>query len=97
AAGHGISYTVGSLLLLARLRARIGRLDALRILSAMARITLASVVRGAAAAGAAAGAGTLTGSGGVVHDLVMVTAGLVAGLLTYLLAARLLRGPEDEQ
>jgi len=89
AAGHGISYTVGSLLLLDRLRRRIGGLGAARILAATARIGLASLAMGVAAGAAAAAAGTLAGPG-LARDLAMVTAGVVAGLLAYLLAARML-------
>jgi murein biosynthesis integral membrane protein MurJ len=90
AAGHAISYTVGAVLLLVALSRRIGGIDAGRILAAVARMLAASLVMGAAAASAASGTDRLVGSG-LVADLAVVVAGVLAGVATYAAAARVLR------
>jgi murein biosynthesis integral membrane protein MurJ len=90
AAGHAISYTVGAVLLLAALSRRIGGIDAGRILGAVARMLAASLVMGAAVASAAGVTDRLVGSG-LVADLAVVVAGVLAGVATYAAAARVLR------
>lgn len=90
AAAYGLAYVVGAVLLLQRLRARTGGLDGPRVANAFARITAASLVMAAIAAAAAAGTGALLPDG-TTRDLLMVTAGVAAGLVTYLGVARLLR------
>jgi len=89
AAGHAIAYTVGSALLLSALSRRIGGVDARRIAGSVARVLAASLVMGVAAAAAASGTDHLL-EAGLVGDLAVVLAGVLAGLVTYLLAARAL-------
>jgi putative peptidoglycan lipid II flippase len=93
AAGHASGYLVGSVLLVTALQRRVGRLDRARLAGALARITLASAVMGAAAWAASTALGAVL-PGGVLRHLAMVLAGVVVGLAVYLAAARLLRVDE---
>ena len=90
AAGHGISYTVGAALLLSALSRRIGGIDAGRVMAAVVRMLAASLVMGVAAAAAAGATDRLLGPG-LVADFAVVLAGVLAGVVTYLAAARVLR------
>jgi putative peptidoglycan lipid II flippase len=90
AAGHAISYTVGAALLLSALSRRIGGIDAGRVMGAVARMLAASVVMGVVAAAAAGATGRLLGPG-LLADFTVVLAGVLAGVVTYLAAARGLR------
>jgi putative peptidoglycan lipid II flippase len=90
ALGHGIAYTVGSLLLLAFLSRRIGGLDGRRIAGAVGRMLVAGLVMFAVTfLVARAVAGQLPEGFG--NDLLTVAAGVLTGLATYLGVARLLR------
>jgi putative peptidoglycan lipid II flippase len=90
AMGHAAHYTVGSALLLFLLSRRIGGLDGARILRAVARMLVAGVVMFLATTLVARGV-ELVLDPGFLRDLVTVTAGVGAGVATYLAAARLLR------
>jgi putative peptidoglycan lipid II flippase len=89
ALGTSISYAVGSVLLLSRLIPRIGGMDLRPILRVLARMLLASLIMGVVTALVgglvAAAAGDRT-----VGSLLTVVAGVTAGLVTYLGAAKLL-------
>jgi putative peptidoglycan lipid II flippase len=89
ALGHAAHYTVGSALLLMVLSRRIGGLDGARIMAAVARMLAAGLVMFAAASLAARGVEGLLDPG-LPRDLATVLAGVVAGVATYLAAARLL-------
>lgn len=90
ALGTSIAYTVGSVLLLSRLIPRIGGLDLRPILRVLGRMLLASLIMGVVTALVA---GLVAGAAGdrTVGSLFTVTAGVTAGVATYLVAARLLR------
>jgi murein biosynthesis integral membrane protein MurJ len=95
AAGRAANYVLGSVLLLGALRRRIGRLDGRRMLASVSRMAVASAVMGAIAAVVAAGVSGRLGSG-VVADLLAVSCAILAGVVSYLLVARLL-GIEELQ
>jgi len=90
ALGQSVAYAVGSVLLLARLAPRIGGLDVRPVLRVLARMLFASLIMGVVTALAsglvAAAAGDRT-----VGSLLTVTAGVAAGLATYLVTVRALR------
>jgi putative peptidoglycan lipid II flippase len=90
ALGQTIAYTIGSVLLLSRLSARAGGLDLRPILRVLGRMLLASLIMGLVAALVAEGVMAVAGTG-TLGDLVAVAGGVLAGLATYLIAARLLR------
>jgi putative peptidoglycan lipid II flippase len=90
ALGNTIAYGVGSVLLLLRLRPRIGGLDLRPILRVLARMLLASLIMGAVTAVVATVVEAVAGDH-TVGSLLTVLAGVAVGLATYLLAARLLR------
>jgi putative peptidoglycan lipid II flippase len=89
ALGQTIAYTIGSVLLLSRLSARVGGLDFRPILRVLGRMLLASLVMGVVAALVAEVVMAMVGTG-TLGDLAAVVAGVLAGLATYLIAARLL-------
>jgi len=91
--GHVTSYSVGSALLLYLLSRRIGGLGGRRILAAVGRMLAAGLVMlGATLLAGRAVAAVV--DPGLVRDLATVTAGIAAGVGTYLVAARLLRVEE---
>jgi putative peptidoglycan lipid II flippase len=90
ALGQSIAYTIGSALLLWRLSLRVGGLDLRPILRIAARMLLASLIMGVVVAAVAAGVTAVTGIG-TLGNLATVTASVSAGLVVYLLSARLLR------
>jgi putative peptidoglycan lipid II flippase len=90
ALGNTIAYGLGSVLLLLRLRPRIGGLDLRPILRVLARMLLASLIMGAVTAVVATVVEAVAGDH-TVGSLLTVLAGVAVGLATYLLAARLLR------
>jgi putative peptidoglycan lipid II flippase len=90
ALGNSIAYTVGSILLLLRLRPRIGGLDLRPIGHVLARMLLASLIMGAVTAVVATLVEAVAGDD-TIGSLFTVVAGVAVGLVTYLLAARLLR------
>jgi len=89
ALGSSIAYGVGAVLLLRRLSAKIGGIGARRILGAVSRMLVASLVMGITAFLVAAGATHLVGRGSF-GSLATVVAGVGSGLGTYLTVARLL-------
>ena len=89
ALGHALHYTVGSALLLSVLSRRIGGLGGARTLAALARMLVAGLIMFAAVALAARGVEAVLDPG-LPRDLVTVAAGVAAGVVTYLAAARLL-------
>jgi putative peptidoglycan lipid II flippase len=89
ALGSSIAYAVGSVLLLLRLAPRIGGLDLWPILRVLARMLLASLIMGVVTA-LAAGLVEAVAGDGTIGSLFTVLAGVTFGLVTYLLAARLL-------
>ncbi len=90
ALGQSIGYTIGAALLLWRLSQRIGGLGLTPILRVVSRMLLASLIMGVIAALVAAVVSAAVGIG-TLGDLATVVAGVSAGLLAYLVAARLLR------
>jgi murein biosynthesis integral membrane protein MurJ len=90
AAGRAANYVLGSLLMLVALRRRVGRLDGRRVLSAVSRMLVASLVMGVVAAAVAATVSGQLGTG-LAADFLAVTGAILAGLVTYVLAARLLK------
>jgi putative peptidoglycan lipid II flippase len=90
AAGRAANYVLGSVLMLGALRRRVGRLDGRRMLAAVSRMALASLVMGVIAAAVAAAVTNRLGSG-LVANLLAVTGAIAAGVASYLLAARLLK------
>ena len=93
AIGHSLSYLVGSTLLLACLRPRIGGLDGFRVARSFAQVLAGSAIMGMAAKLAARTVEAHL-AGGLGADLATVTAGVSAGLAVYLLAARAFRAEE---
>jgi putative peptidoglycan lipid II flippase len=93
ALGHVAHYTVGSALLLYYLSKRIGGLDGARIVRAVGRMLVAGAVMCAATV-LVGRAVALALDPGFLRDLVTVAAGVAAGIVTYLAAARLLRVEE---
>src|SRR4029453_2713467 len=93
AAGGAANYVVGSLLMLIALRRRVGRLDGRRVLSAVSRMAVASLVMGVVAAAVAAGVSDQPGTD-LAADLLAVGGAILAGLVTYVLVARLLKVEE---
>jgi murein biosynthesis integral membrane protein MurJ len=90
AAGRAANYVLGSLLMLVALRRRVGRLDGHRVLSAVSRMLVASLIMGAVAAAVAATVSSQLGTG-LAADFLAVTGAILAALVTYVLAARLLK------
>jgi putative peptidoglycan lipid II flippase len=90
--GHVTSYSVGSALLLYLLSRRIGGLGG-GILAAVGRMLAAGLVMLGATLLAGRAAAVVVDPG-LVRDLATVTAGIAAGVGTYLVAARLLRVEE---
>jgi putative peptidoglycan lipid II flippase len=90
ALAYGLSYTVGSVVLLAMVRRRIGGLDGFRTLEALGRILAASLFMGAAALAASAVVQVLMGPG-QLRNLVMVITVMTVGIGVYLLLAHVLR------
>jgi putative peptidoglycan lipid II flippase len=88
--GHVTSYTVGSALLLWLLSKRIGGLRGTGILGAVARMLVAGLVMFAATSLVAQAVAAAVDPG-LLRDLLTVVAGVGAGVVTYVVAARLLR------
>jgi putative peptidoglycan lipid II flippase len=80
----------GTIGLLVVFRRRIGRIEGRRTLAAYARVTVASVIAGAAAFGAWYGLDAALGRA-LGAQLVSVTAGVAAGAAIFLVLARILR------
>jgi putative peptidoglycan lipid II flippase len=93
AAGRAANYVLGSLLMLIALRRRVGRLDGRRILSAVGRMAVASLVMGVVVAAVASGVSERLGSD-LTADFLAVGGAILAGLVTYVLVARLLKVEE---
>jgi putative peptidoglycan lipid II flippase len=89
ALGTTISYSIGSVLLLSRLGPRIGGLDLRPILRVLARMLFASLAMGVITAMVAALVTAAAGDA-TIGSLLTVVGGVTAGLLSYLVAAKLL-------
>jgi putative peptidoglycan lipid II flippase len=89
ALGNTIAYSIGSVLLLARLSPRVGGLDLRPIARVLARMLFASLLMGVITAMVAAGVTAIVGER-TFGSLLTVAAGVAAGLASYVVAARLL-------
>ena len=94
AAGHGISYTVGVILLIRSLSGRIGDLDVRGLMAAAARIGLATLLMSVVVWGVARGSEVLVGDGGTISSAVTLATATIAGGVTYLVLAAALRVEE---
>ena len=94
AAGHAVAYTVGVVLLIRSLTARIGDLDVRGLMTAGARIAVATLSMSAVVWAVAQGTEALLGEGGTTSSVVTVAAATVAGGLAYLLLASALKVEE---
>jgi putative peptidoglycan lipid II flippase len=90
ALAYGLSYTVGSVVLLTLVRRRIGGLDGFRTVEAVARILAASLFMGAAALATSALVQQLMAPGHL-RDLITVASVMIVGIGVYMALARLLR------
>lgn len=91
ALGHAIAYTFAALTAAVILRQRLGGLEGRRLAGSMVKIVTAAAATGGAAwlAARAIIGGELAGT--LLQQLTQVGAGVLAGLVTFVLAARLLR------
>jgi len=87
ALGHATSYAVGSLLLIAILRRRLGGLDGRRIGSTLAKVTAAAAATAVAAAAAAALVATFLNVDRASVRLIQVVLAVTAGVLVFLACA----------
>jgi putative peptidoglycan lipid II flippase len=94
AAGHAVSYTVGVILLVRSLSARVGDLDVRGLTIAAARIGLATLVMSAVVWGVARGSEALVGEGGTISSAVTLASATIAGGVTYLVLAAAFRVEE---
>jgi putative peptidoglycan lipid II flippase len=96
ALGHAVGYAVASALLLVRMRRRLHRIEGRALASLVARTTAASIVTGGVAWAVARGLAEMLGSGTLVDQVVQVGSAVLAGVLAFGLAARMLRIQEVE-
>jgi putative peptidoglycan lipid II flippase len=89
ALGNTIAYSIGSVLLLSRLLPRVGGLDLRPIMLVLARMLFASLLMGVITAMVAA-AVTAAAGDATIGSLLTVVSGVTAGLVSYLVAAKLL-------
>jgi putative peptidoglycan lipid II flippase len=94
AAGHAVAYTVGVVLLLRSLSARIGNLNIQRLVRAGLRIAAATVVMSGVVWGVAQGTEALLGEGGTVSSVVTISAAAIVGMVTYLVLASVFKVEE---
>jgi len=87
ALGHAASYGVGSIVLVAILRGRLGGIDGRRIGRTLVRTTAAAIVVAATAAGTALLVGSVLDVDRPAVRLVQVTAGVTVGVLAFLTCA----------
>ncbi len=94
AAGHAVAYTLGVVLSMRSLSARIGDLDVPRLLVAAARIGVATVVMSAVVWAVARASEAIVGEGGTIESMITLASATAAGVLSYLVAAAVLRVDE---
>lgn len=94
AAGHALAYTVGVVLLLRALAARIGDLNVPRLIAATLRIGLATLLMSGVVWGVARGAEAVLGEGGTLSSAVALTSATFVGVAAYLLLAAALKVEE---
>lgn len=94
AAGHALAYTVGVVLLLRSLSNRIGDLEVSRLGAATARIGLATLLMSGVVWAVAQGIEAALGEGGTLSAAVTIAGATLAGALTYLLLASVLKVEE---
>jgi len=97
ALGHAASYVVGSLALFAVVRRRLGGADGRRIGVTLAKTLVAALVAAAAAAGVAALVGALLDVARVVPRLIQVSVAVLAGMLVFVVCARIVRLQEVDE
>lgn len=91
ALGHAVSYLVGTLILAALLRRRLGGFDGRRIAETVTRVVPASIVTAAAAFGISEGFDAAFGVGTPLLRAVQVSGAVAGGLLVFLPCAAVLR------
>jgi putative peptidoglycan lipid II flippase len=96
ALGHAVGYAVASTLLLVRMRRRLHRIEGRALVSLVVRTTAASIVTGGVASAVARGLAEMLGSGTLMDQVVQVGSAVLAGVLAFGLAARMLRIQEVE-
>ena len=94
AAGHAVAYTVGVILLLRSLSARIGDLRVRRLAASGLRIGAATFLMSTVVWAVAQGSEALLGEGGTISSVVTISTAAIAGVVTYLLLASALRVEE---
>jgi putative peptidoglycan lipid II flippase len=97
ALGFAASYVAGTVILAARLRARLGGLDAQRIGTTIAKTVGASALTAVAAWGASQGVAAILDVSRPGPSLIQVCAGVVAGVLAFALGALIFRIEEADE
>jgi putative peptidoglycan lipid II flippase len=97
ALGFGASYVAGTVILTIRLRGRLDGLDARRVLMTLGRTLGASALVALAAWGAVQGVAAVMESGRPLFSLAQVTAGVVAGVLAFVLGALIFQIEEADE
>jgi putative peptidoglycan lipid II flippase len=94
ALGHALAYTFAAVVAAVVIRRRMGGLEGRRLAGGMLRIGAAATATGGAAWAAATAVGAAIGTTGVLHQLVQVAAGVLAGLTIFLVGVVLLKVEE---
>jgi putative peptidoglycan lipid II flippase len=97
ALGHAASYVVGSVALFAVVHRRLGGADGRRIGGTLAKTLIAALVTAAAAAGVAAAVGAVLDVARVVPRLIQVSVAVAAGVLVFVVCARIVRLREIDE
>ena len=94
ALGHATAYTFAAVVAVMILRRRLGGLEERRLLPALGRILLGGLATGVAAYVAARWLGNAYGTAGLGRQLVQVSGGVLAGLVTFVAVATVFRMQE---
>src|SRR4029079_5914555 len=97
ALGFAASYVAGTVILAVRLRARLGGLDAQRVGVTLAKTVAASGLTALAAWGASLGVAAVLDVSRAGPSLIQVSAGVVAGVLAFVLGARIFQLEEADE
>jgi putative peptidoglycan lipid II flippase len=97
ALGHAASYVFGSIVLFAIVRRRLGGADDRRIGVTLAKTLVAAAATAVAAAGVATIVAALLDVDRVFGRLIQVSAGVAAGMLVFLVCARIVRLQEVDE
>jgi putative peptidoglycan lipid II flippase len=97
ALGHAASYVFGSIALFAVVHHRLGGADDMRIGRTLAKTLVAALVTAAAAAGAAALVASVIDVDRVVPRLVQIAVSVAAGVLVFLVSARIVAIEEVDE